>query len=128
MAVENLIWSVNAEAGADLSAKRGYAVEIGSTGTVTACNGATDVPYGILLNAPVSGEDALIGKLGIASAIVAAASPNIAIGDWLGTGAAGKLVKKSTNNDLVCARALEAATADDVFITVELFPPFSLGA
>jgi hypothetical protein len=40
------------KASADLSAKQYYAVKISGVGTVTVCAATTDIPCGILQNAP----------------------------------------------------------------------------
>jgi hypothetical protein len=50
----------------------------------------------------------------------------IVVGDFLGTGATGKLIKKSTDKDWVIARALQASSADGTIISVLLTGGFHL--
>lgn len=51
-------------ASADLSAKQYYAVKISGALTVTVCAAVTDIPIGILQNAPASGQAAEICVMG----------------------------------------------------------------
>ena len=54
---------VSKVAAADLSAKQYYAVKLDSAGKVTTCTATTDVPFGILQNAPVTNEAASIAPV-----------------------------------------------------------------
>jgi hypothetical protein len=60
MAYEFSNYSVKATlvAGADLSAKQYNFVKLNSSGQAVACAAATDLPIGILQNAPTSGQEA----------------------------------------------------------------------
>lgn len=87
---------VSLKAGADLSAKQYYFVELDSNGAVTACNGATDKAIGVLQNDPTSGQAALVCILGRTKVIADAA---IAIGDLLGTSADGQADPKTPGTD-----------------------------
>lgn len=51
-------------ASADLSAKQYYAVKISGSRTVTVCAATTDIPIGILQNAPTSGQAAEVCVIG----------------------------------------------------------------
>ena len=54
------------KANADLSSKQYYFVEMDASGDVGACNAATDIPIGVLLNKPdASGKAAEVGIIGI---------------------------------------------------------------
>lgn len=117
-------------ANADLSAKQYFLMKLGTTaGQVAIVAATTDIPVGLLQNKPAAaGRAAEVMRLGWSKADVAAAT-DIAIGDVLGPDANGRLVKKTANNDIVCAIAEEAATsATGDIVTVALFPACWYGA
>ena len=58
------IRAVGLIAGGDLSAKQFYAVKLSAANTVVVCAAVTDKPYGILQNAPKSGEEAEVCVIG----------------------------------------------------------------
>ena len=130
MATDQNGWSVSYQANADLSAKQYFLVKRHTTADQCALVASTtDIPIGLLQNKPAATVRAAeVMILGRSKANVAAAT-DIAIGDKLGPDANGRLVQKTTNNDIVNAMAEAAATAatDDV-ITVTVFPPVWLGA
>ena len=51
-------------ASADLSAKQFYFVKISGDRTVTVCSAVTDIPIGVLQNAPTSGQAAEVCVIG----------------------------------------------------------------
>src|SRR5690242_8802259 len=112
----------------DLSSKQFYAVELSAQNRVDVCDGATDKAFGILQNDPKAGQAAVVRKLGKSKAVVDGNAAAIAVGDWLGTDANGKLVKKTTNNDIVIAQANEVATTDGAIIEVWVYTPMYFGA
>lgn len=124
---EMTIWDETYLANADLSAKRFFAVEDVSAGKVDLCNNAGDKTCGILQNQPKAGEAANVRHLGISKAVTDGNAAAIAVGDQLGTNAAGKLVKKTANNDWIIAQALEASTADGTIISVRMTGGYYLG-
>jgi hypothetical protein len=83
-------------AGADLSALQYYYVKLSTTNTVIVCAAATDVPIGILQNAPTSGQDATIMVTGISKVNSNAA---LSIGDAIGTAADGQADAKVAGTD-----------------------------
>lgn len=88
MPFEINLHSSSRPAGADLSAKQYYFVTLNSSGQVILPTATTDVPYGILQNAPGSAQAATVMRAGI-SRLVAGGS--IAIGtNGIGTDATGK--------------------------------------
>ena len=110
-------------ANADLSTKQFYAVK--QTGTVDQfglCSAVTDRSLGILQDKPLSGEPALIRRLGISKAVTDGSGTAIAPGDQLGPNASGKLVKVTTPDRPVIAEALEASAADGIIISVLMTP------
>ena len=89
MATEIPIVTQSFIAGADLSAKQGYFVKLsGSTRrTVVVCSANTDIPVGVLLNSPASGEMATVGSLG---QFKISGDANLACNDRIGTSADGQ--------------------------------------
>lgn len=129
MATEQELHSVSYAADADLSTKQYFLVKRGATaGQCSLVAATTDIPIGILQNKPAAvGRAAQVMTLGRSKAQVEATT-DIAIGDKLGPHTDGRLIKKTANNDLVCAIAEEAATAatGDV-ISVTLISPMYYG-
>jgi len=116
-------------ANADLSTKLYFLVKRHTTaGQVALVAGATDIPVGLLQNKPAAaGRAAEVMMLGWSKADVEATT-DIAIGDKLGPNTDGRLIKKTTDKDVVNAIAEEAATsATGDIITVMVFPPVWLG-
>lgn len=111
------------KAGADLSAKQFYAVELTAANTVNVCNAATDRPIGILQNKPRANEAAAVCHTGRTYARADGASVAIAVGDLVGPAAGGKLIKKATADFATIGTALSAAAADDLIIEVLLGAP-----
>ena len=110
-------------ASASLAAKRYHFVDLG-IGTQqdlpegTFCGAATDMPDGIVQDAPAANA---IGSLRINGTSLLQVDGNvgaIAIGDELGPDAAGQGIKVTADKKTVGATALEAATAASVIIPV----------
>ena len=75
MATENRVLIVNFPAAEDLSNDQYRIVVLNSSGTVQRPNAATDIPIGVLQNAPASGEAAavcIIGAGGISKVVLGA--------------------------------------------------------
>ena len=83
-------------AGADLSSSQYYFVKLSTTDTVIVCAAATDIPIGILQNAPTSGQEATIMVTGISKVSADAA---LAIGQLIGTAADGQADAKTVGTD-----------------------------
>lgn len=83
-------------AGADLSSSQYYFVKLSTTDTVIACAAATDVPIGILQNAPTSGQEATIMVTGISKVSSNAA---LTIGNLIGTSGDGQADAKTAGTD-----------------------------
>lgn len=99
MATDNLGTSAHIEswnAAADLRTSQYKFVELGSTG-VTVCNAATDLPVGILQNAPNTGEVATVLVQGKSKVQADAA---LSIGDRIGTSADGQADVKLVGTDV----------------------------
>jgi len=112
-------------AGADLSSGQHLFVELGSNGTVTICNAATDVPIGVLTDfyRATPGQSVTVA---IGGTVKVKAGGAITAGAWVGTGADGKAVAKSEDGDIVRGIALESASADGDIIEIMLVGPFVL--
>jgi len=85
------IWT----AGADLSAKQFCFVKL-SGQTVVACDGATDIPVGVLQNTPTSGQAAEVMCIGITKVSSDAA---LTVGNLIGTSGDGQADAKTPGTD-----------------------------
>lgn len=83
-------------AGADLSSNQYMAVKLNTSGEVVAVAAVTDVPIGILNNAPKQGEAAEVVIIGGAKIVAAGA---IALPAVLGVDANGKAKKLTVGTD-----------------------------
>lgn len=110
-------------AGADLSTKQYYAVELTAPNTVNVTNAAADRPIGILQNTPRIGEAATVCHTGRTYARADGGTIAIAVGDLVGPAVGGKLVKKATADFSTIGMALSAAAANDMIIEVGLGYP-----
>lgn len=102
---------LNYEAAADLSGKQYYFVKESAAGKVTVCAAATDVPIGVLQNAPTSGQQARVMTLGVSKVSSDAA---LTLGLLIGTSADGQADAKAPGTDTteyVCGRVTRASGA-----------------
>lgn len=110
------IYLTGVVAGADLSAAQYYVVKLGSTAnSVIKAAAATDSVVGILQNDPASGEEAVVGVIGV---FKAAGEASITKGDWVAASTTGRVKTTSTGNDDVVGKALEATTTAGDIIPV----------
>jgi hypothetical protein len=101
-------------ASADLSAKQYHFVKMSGNNTVTVCAAITDVPIGVLQNAPTSGQAAEVCLFGISKVV---ADGTLAAGNVIGTSLDGQADAISAGSDTtvyVMGIALNAAAAGDV--------------
>ena len=104
-------------AGADLSAKQYTFVKL-SGSTVISAAAATDLPIGVLLNDPTSGETAAVAVSGV---VKLEASAAISVGALVGTTSTGLGVSLTAGTDTtkyILGRAVTAAGASGDIITV----------
>jgi len=103
-------------AGEDLSAKQYNFVKLNSSGQAIAVAAATDVPVGVLQNAPISGQEAEVLIVG-GTKVVAGAS--ITLPSAIGTGATGKAVALTTTDTTkyVVGSLITASGADGNVVT-----------
>jgi len=130
MATQHDLSTRSFKAGADLSAAQYHIMELSATDTVTTCNDAADVPIGILQNDPGVNQAATVarGGKGVSKVVSDGSGTAIAVGDFIGTNASGRGVKKTANNDWIVGRALDASSANGVVIRVDLTYFGQLGA
>ena len=105
-------------AGADLSAKQYNFVKLNSSGQAVAVAAITDIPVGVLQNAPTSGQEAEVLIVGGTKLV---ASEAITLPAFLSTASAGKADKIAVTDttQYVVGSAVTAAAADgDVFTAV----------
>jgi hypothetical protein len=104
-------------AGADLSAKQYTFVKLDAAGAVIAAAAATDIPVGVLQNAPIAGQEAEVLIVG-GTKIVAGAA--IGEGAQIGTGSTGKAVALVAGTDTtkyVVGTLLTESAADANVVT-----------
>jgi len=98
-------------AGADLSTHQYKFIKLDSAGAVVICAAASDRPYGVLQNAPASGEEADVLLVGFSKVSADAA---LAIGIEIGTSADGQADAKVRGTDLaeyIAGQVIEASGA-----------------
>lgn len=86
MAIELQGFKFTAIAGADLSAKQYHFMKISADMTVIVCAALTDIPCGVLQNAPISGQAAEVMVSGITKVVTGAA---LTAGNLIGCDADG---------------------------------------
>ncbi len=115
--ISNYSVKVTLVAAADLSALQYTFVKLNSSGQVAAAAAATDIPIGVLQNAPTSGQEAEVLVVG-GTKIVAGAA--IGEGALVGTGATGKAVALVAGTDTtkyVVGTLLTESAADGNIVT-----------
>lgn len=103
-----------AKAENDLSGKRYYFMELSAANQVDVCDGANDLPFGVLQNKPQAGEAATIAYSGITKLV--AAGETITAGARLGTNASGLATATIGSGGYVVAEAITGATSGTAFI------------
>lgn len=107
-------------AGADLSALQYTFVKLSGTGVV-AVAAATDIPIGVLLNDPESGETAAVAVSGVVK--VKASSSSVDAGDLIGTAANGRAAALTAGTDTtkyILGHAITTASAGGDVVTVAI--------
>jgi hypothetical protein len=115
--ISNYSVKVTLVAGADLSTKQYTFVKINSSGEAVAAAAATDIPVGVLQNAPTSGQEAEVLIVGGTKLVAGAA---IADGAQIGTTSAGKaaaLVAGTDTTKYVVGTLLTESAADGNIVT-----------
>jgi hypothetical protein len=114
--ISNYSVKVTLVAAADLSAKQYHFVKLDNTGKAAAVSAITDIPVGVLQNAPTAGQEAEVLVSGGTKLV---AGEQITLPAFLSTTNAGKADKIATTDttQYVVAQALTAAGAGDEVIT-----------
>jgi hypothetical protein len=92
----------------DLSASQYRFVKLSTTDKVAVCTGATDIPIGVLQNAPTSGQEAEVLIIG---GTKIEAGEALAIGDALGIVANGRGAAANTTTEYTLGTVLAAVAA-----------------
>lgn len=129
MSTENAVLKLSFAAAEDLSDDQYRFVVLGSGGTVRRPDSASEVPLGIIQNAPESGEAAEVMILGQSKVV---ANAVLAIGtfvapEYVDAADAGKALAATAT--YACARGVivEASAAEDDLASVLLLGPFPQG-
>ena len=113
--------TITKRAGADLTGSQNKFVKLDANGDVVPVAATTDVPFGLLLNAPKQGFEAHVAKTGVLKAIASAA---VAVGDYLGVSADGRVTKVTLGTDttkyVVGRASYEAAGGANVYIKIDV--------
>jgi len=114
--ISNYSVKVTLVAGADLSAKQYNFVKLNGSGQAVAVAAITDIPIGVLQNAPRSGEEASVLVSGGTKLVAGEA---ITLPAFLSTTSAGKADKVAITDttQFVVGQALTAAGGDAEVIT-----------
>jgi hypothetical protein len=115
MSTENKILDVSYEAGEDLSDNQ-YRIVILSSGKVYRPNAATDIPLGVLQNAPESGQAASVRLIGISKIVF---GETVAENEWIkleyvSAADAGKGLDADVALDLAIGRCLVGGGEDEL--------------
>jgi hypothetical protein len=120
---------LSCKAETDMTAKQYYAVELTGAGLlVDVPDNAGDTVFGVIQNKAPIGGAVTVRMQGITPWVSDGSGTNIAVGDRVGTDAAGKCVVKSANNAKAAGIALSASTANGTIIDVFLTPGVYIGA
>lgn len=112
MALEGILQAIpGLKAGADLSAKQYYFVKLSGDFTVDVCSGTTDIPVGVLQNAPTLGEAANVAFFGLTKV---SSDGALAVGNLIGTSADGQAAAYANGTDTtkyIVGHVVSASTA-----------------
>ncbi|MDX9785452.1 MAG: hypothetical protein RBT11_01655 [Desulfobacterales bacterium] len=115
MATENRVLDVSFEAAEDLSSDQ-YRIVVLDTGKVRRPNATTDIPLGVLQNAPVSGAAASVRLIGISKIQL---GETVAENEWvkleyIDAADAGKGLDADVALDLAIGRCLSGGGEDEL--------------
>jgi hypothetical protein len=115
MATENRVLDVSFEAAEDLSSNQ-YRIVVLASGKVRRPDGGTEVPLGVLQNAPTSGQAAVVRLIGISKVVLGEA---VAENEWVkleyvSATDAGKGLDADVALDLAIGRCLVGGAEDEL--------------
>jgi hypothetical protein len=119
MATENRILDLTFEAAEDLSANQ-YRILVLASGKVRRPDGGTEVPLGILQNAPVSGAAAVVRVMGVSKCVL---GETVAENEWVkleyvSAADAGKGLDADAALDLAIGRCLVGGAEDELGVVL----------
>jgi len=123
---ERPIMTLSMEADEDMSSSQYYGVSVSDEMSVDLVDADTDIPIGIVLNEPESGEMALIGVIGVFPIVAGEA---ITVGSLVRIGSAGTAMIFEVDVDVTtycigrCIRAAGAA-AEKALVAVNCCNPW----
>lgn len=111
-------------ASADLSAKQFYLVKMSGEKTVTVCAATTDKPIGVLQNAPVSGDTAVVCAVGLTKV---SGDADLNYGDSIGTSSDGQAAAytASDTTKYIIGQVIEGNSAAGGLVTAFVCCPNS---
>jgi hypothetical protein len=115
--ISNYSVKVTLVAGADLSALQYTFVKLDSNGAAVAAAAATDIPIGVLQNAPTSGQEAEVLIVGGTKIVAGAALSDGALIGTSSTGKAVALVAGTDTTKYVVGTILTESAADGNIVT-----------
>jgi len=111
MALEIPVFSGSYKTATDLSAKQYYFVKFSAADTVAVCAATTDIPCGILQNAPTSGQTAEVMHLGMSKVNSDAALSAAALIGTAADGQAAAYVAGTDTTKYNCGQVVIASGA-----------------
>ena len=102
---------------ADLSAKQYYFVKLDASDEIELCSAITDIPLGVLQNAPEAGQVAVVRTIGNTKVV---ANGAIARDVDVGPATTGK-AQTAVSTQFPCGRVIHAAAADEDLMVIRLF-------
>lgn len=115
--ISNYSVKVTLVAAADLSSKQYTFVKLDSDGKVAAAAAATDIPIGVLQNAPTAGQEAEVLVVGGTKVVAGAAIGEGALVGTSSTGKAVALVAGTDTTKYVVGTLLTESAADGNIVT-----------
>lgn len=115
--ISNYSVKVTLVAGADLSTKQYTFVKLDSSGQAVAAAAATDIPVGVLQNAPTAGQEAEVLIVGGTKIVAGAAIGEGALVGTSSTGKAVALVAGTDTTKYVVGTLLTESGADGNIVT-----------
>jgi hypothetical protein len=107
-------------ASADLSAKQYYFVKISGNRTVDVCSAVTDIPVGVLQNAPTSGQAAEVCGIGVTKV---SGDADLTAGNVIGTSSDGQAAAYAAGTDTTkyaCGLVVDDNTAAGGLLTAAI--------
>jgi hypothetical protein len=129
MAFEDDVLDISLIAGEDLYSStvnyQYHFVKLSADNTVVHCDGASDIPVGVLQNKPASGQIARVRVMGVSRVVIGTGT--FAFSNKVGTDASGHGVSKSADKAVFMGEAIMGGAAATLG-TVIIHPPHTVEA